>query len=211
MRLVLASASPRRAALLEAAGIAFDVEADDLDETHRSGESPQAYVERLARAKAERAGVRHPDRPVLGADTTVVLDGGVILGKPSDATDAALMLRRLAGRAHTVLTGAAIAYRGRTASRVDGTIVHLAALSEADIAWYVHSGEPMGKAGAYAIQGLASRFVTRIDGAYGTVVGLSVASVLQLWREIGAGEPLDEAVPGQTAGNRPQTAEFRVV
>jgi septum formation protein len=182
VRLVLASASPRRRELLDAAGIAFDVDTANVDETRVAGEAPDAYVERLARLKARTVAVRHPSRAVLGADTAVVI-GDDVLGKPADAADAAAMLRRLSGRAHEVLTGIALVWQGRTHARVDRTVVYMSDLSDAEVAWYVASGEPMDKAGAYAIQGLASRFVTRIEGSYGTVVGLPVVSVLQLMAE----------------------------
>jgi septum formation protein len=176
---VLASASPRRRALLEAAGVAVDVDPVDVDEARLDGESPAQYVERLAREKAAAGARRHPDALVLGADTTVTLDGDV-LGKPVDAAEAAGMLRRLSSRTHEVLTGIAIAWRGAIASHVERTAVAMAPLSEADIAWYVASGEPLDKAGAYAIQGLASRFIPRIDGSYTNVVGLPVTAVLGL-------------------------------
>jgi septum formation protein len=184
VRLVLASASPRRRELLEAAGIPFDVDTADVDETRLAGEPAHAYVERLARLKADTVARRHPARAVLGADTVVVA-GGEVLGKPADAAHAAAMLRRLSGGAHEVLTGVALCWSGATSARVDRTVVHMVELSEADIAWYVASGEPVDKAGAYAIQGLASRFITRIEGSYGTVVGLAVASVLQLMAHAG--------------------------
>lgn len=184
VRLVLASASPRRRELLEAAGIAFDVDAADVDETRLAGESPEAYVARLARRKAEAVAARHPGRAVLGADTAVVV-GDDVLGKPASAADAAAMLRRLSGRAHEVLTGVALCWGGATSARVDRTVVYMTELSDAAIAAYVASGEPMDKAGAYAIQGLGSRYITRIEGSYETVVGLSVASVLQLMAQAG--------------------------
>jgi len=182
VRLVLASASPRRRELLEAAGIPFDVDTADVDETRMAGEPAAAYVERLARLKAETVAARHPSRAVLGADTAVVV-GDDVLGKPADAADASAMLRRLSGRAHEVLTGAALCCDGVTSARVDRTVVYMVELTAAEIAHYVASGEPMDKAGAYAIQGLASRFITRIEGSYGTVVGLPVASVMQLLAE----------------------------
>src|SRR5207344_1190350 len=141
-----------------------------VDETRLAGEPAPTYVERLARLKAETVAARHSTRAVLGADTAVVV-GDDVLGKPADAADAAAMLRRLSGGAHEVLTGLALCWRGTTSARVDRTLVHMVELSDADIAWYVATGEPMDKAGAYAIQGLASRFITRIEGSYGTVVG----------------------------------------
>ena len=185
MRLLLASASPRRRELLAAAGIATDVDPVDVDESRLDREPPDTYVERVARLKAEAGARRHPDRLVLGADTTVTIDGGV-LGKPETADDAGRMLRLLSGRSHDVLTGVAVAWRGTMASAVERTIVTVAPLSESDVAWYLGSGEPLDKAGAYAIQGLASRFIPRIEGSYTNVVGLPVALVLDLARQVGA-------------------------
>ena len=197
MRLVLASASPRRADLLRAAGYAFDTLAVDLDESVRPGEVPSAYVARLAREKSAAAMQRFvertrtcggPDRAamhdvvVLGADTTVVVDGE-ILGKPSDAGEAAAMLRKLSGRAHEVLTGVSIRTSSGEWQQVVSTSVYMSALSPEDIAWYVASGEGLDKAGGYAVQGLASRFIPRIDGSYSNVVGLPVATVEALLRE----------------------------
>jgi septum formation protein len=179
--LVLASRSPRRAELLSAAGFEFTVEPADVDERARPGESPDAYVCRVAREKAQLVARRRPTDVVLAADTIVVVDG-LVLGKPADDADAAAMLRRLAGRAHEVLTGVAIEAQGRSRAEIDRTIVFFAVLSDEDIAWYVASGEPRDKAGAYGIQGLASRFVPRIDGSYTNVVGLPVALVTALLR-----------------------------
>jgi septum formation protein len=189
MRLVLASGSPRRRELLSAAGFTFDVRSVDVDERREDGEPAAAYVERLARAKAQAAAGRDPDRAVIGADTVVVVDDDV-LGKPRDGSDATRMLRLLSGRAHDVLTGVAVVWRGRTTSHVERTTVWFAPLSEGDIAWYVGSGEPMDKAGAYAIQSLASRFIPRIEGSYSNVVGLPVASVVELLRRAGLSDPL---------------------
>jgi septum formation protein len=191
VRVVLASASPRRRELLSAAGFDFDVDPVSVDETRGAGEAPAAYVERLARSKAQAAARHDGDRAVIGADTVVVVDDEV-LGKPRDAEDAARMLRRLAGRAHDVLTGVAVVWRGRILSHVERTSVWFARLSESDIAWYVASGEPLDKAGAYAIQALASRFVRRIDGSYSNVVGLPVTAVIELLQKAG--------VPGEPAG-----------
>jgi septum formation protein len=184
--LVLASASPRRAELLRAAGIAFTVDAPDVDERSLPDESPEQYVRRLAIGKAEAVAARHPGALVLGADTTVVVDGEM-LGKPSDAADAAGMLRRLAGRAHHVLTGVALARDGDIRAEVATTTVWFARMTEDDIAAYVASGEPMDKAGAYGIQGAASRYVQRIDGPHDNVVGLPVDVVHALLRSFPAG------------------------
>ncbi len=174
--LVLASASPRRAELLRLAGYAFIVAPADLDETPEPGEAPAAYVRRLAEAKAGAVAAARPGAVVLGADTTVVVDGD-LLGKPVDDADASAMLMRLQGRAHDVLTGVAVVGPGGRASAVAATRVWLAPMSASEIAGYVASGEARDKAGAYGIQGLASRYVTRIDGSYPNVVGLPVAVV----------------------------------
>ena len=179
-RVILASASPRRAELLRAAGIDFDVRPADIDEAILPGESPPDYVSRLAEAKARMVHERDGDRTVLAADTAVVVDSH-ILGKPVDEADAKRMLRLIGGRTHEVLTAVSVFHPGQIVdTRVDVTTVEFAELSEADIAWYVSSGEPMDKAGAYAVQGLASRFVTRVEGSYSNVVGLPIALVYQM-------------------------------
>ena len=179
MRLVLASASPRRRELLESAGIDFDVAPIELDESRRLGEAPRAYVERLAREKAEAIARRRPDAIVLGADTAVVVDD-TVLGKPIDAADAARMLRQLSGRAHEVMTGVAVVSGGLTVSRVARTIVWFAELTPEEILAYIATGEPADKAGAYAIQGRAAPFVTRTEGSYSNVVGLPMEVVSDL-------------------------------
>lgn len=186
MRLILASGSPRRAELLRAAGIAFEIVPAEIDERPLPDEAPAAYVERLARDKAQAVSSRHPHAAVLAADTTVVVDG-LILGKPIDDADARAMLARLSGRTHEVLTGVALLADGRVRSAVETTRVHFVQMSEAEIDSYVASREPREKAGAYAIQGLASRFVDRIEGSYSNVVGLPVALVWRLLRELGLG------------------------
>jgi septum formation protein len=183
--LVLASASPRRAELLRAAGIPFEVAVADVDERQVPGEEAESYVRRLAVAKAASVAAAHPGRAVLGADTTVVVDGDV-LGKPQDAPDAAALLRRLSGRSHLVLTGVClIDAAGGAQTAVASTRVHFRQLSDADIQEYVASGEPMDKAGAYAIQGGAGGFVTRIDGDYDNVVGLPVALIQAMCLRLG--------------------------
>ena len=183
MLLLLASASPRRADLLRAAGIPFDTCPADVDERSLPGETPRDYVTRLALEKA-RAVRRDLGSVVLGADTTVVLDGRV-LGKPEHPEEAARMLRSLSGRTHEVLTGVAVKHGGLEFVDVASTRVRFLPLTEEEIAWYVASGEPEGKAGAYAVQGLASRFVERIEGSYSNVVGLPVSLVYQLLRQVG--------------------------
>ena len=179
MRLVLASASPRRARLLAEAGYAFDVEPANVDERRLDGEAPAAYVERLAGAKARAVAPRHPRRVVVGADTIVVIDG-LVLGKPADAAEAAAMLGRLAGRRHTVLTGVALVRGARSAGAVEATEVTFADLDADRIRWYVATGEPDDKAGAYAAQGIGSRFIERIEGSYANVVGLPIHRVALL-------------------------------
>jgi septum formation protein len=186
VRLILASASPRRADLLRAAGIDVDIQPADVDERIGAGEGPEAYVRRVAEAKARAISERAGDRFVLGADTAVVVDGE-ILGKPSDPGDAARMLAMLSGRTHQVMSGVSLMRQGFPAvnTRVDVTVVEFAPLSRPEIDWYVASRESNDKAGGYAIQGLASRFVTRIDGSYSNVVGLPMALVYQMCTEAG--------------------------
>ena len=179
--IVLASGSPRRAEILSNAGIDFVREIPaGIDETPAPGEGPRDYVMRLAREKAS-AILADSQLTVLGADTTVVIEGE-ILGKPSDAADAARMLRQLSGRSHDVITG--ICLRSRRGQIVDAasTRVWFSPLSAHEIEAYVATGEPMDKAGAYGIQGLASKFVTRIDGCYFNVMGLPVSLVYTLLR-----------------------------
>lgn len=173
MRVILASASPRRADLLRAAGYACEIAPVDVDESAAPDETPEVYVVRLAAAKAA-ACAAPADAVVLAADTTVVVDGD-LLGKPASAGDARAMLRRLSGRAHDVYTGVAVRAGGATTVDVERTRVWFEPMDEAEIDWYVASGEPFGKAGAYAVQGLGSRFVSRIEGSYSNVVGLPVA------------------------------------
>lgn len=183
MRLILASASPRRAELLTSAGYHFEVQSADIDERVTPGEAAEDYVQRLAvekaRAVLERTNPRGDDVLVLGADTTVVVDGE-ILGKPEDDEDSARMVRLLAGRPHRVLTGVSLCSRLLQLEAVDETLVFFQPMSDNDVHWYVASGEGRDKAGAYAIQGLASRFIPRIDGSHSNVVGLPVAVVAEL-------------------------------
>jgi septum formation protein len=185
--LILASASPRRAELLSAAGIPFEVRPAQVDESLAAGEGPHAYVRRLAVAKAG-AVTRLAGEIVLGADTVVVVDGDV-LGKPATATEAAAMLQRLSGRVHEVLTGVALLGGERAAVEVARTAVRFHALSAEEIAWYVATPEPYDKAGGYAVQGLASRFVAALDGSYSNVVGLPVDLVYRLLAAWGVSTP----------------------
>ena len=173
--LILASRSPRRREILARAGIPHVVRPAEVDESMRDGEDARRYVQRLARAKAEAVECG-PDDVVLGADTVVVVDGD-ILGKPLDSADARRMLQRLAGREHEVLTGICLRSLQTTAEDIEATRVRFFPLSGEEIAEYAASGEPMDKAGAYAIQGLASKFIDRIEGCYFNVVGLPVAKV----------------------------------
>lgn len=170
--------------MLAAAGLTVVVDPVDADESVHAGEAPAAYVERVALAKAALGARRHPEAAVIGGDTTVVVDGD-ILGKPADDGIARHMLERLSGRPHDVLTGVALAWRGTIRARVEKTTVWFRQLSAHDIAWYVASGEPRDRAGAYAIQGLASRFIPRIDGSYTNVVGLPITAVLALLEDAG--------------------------
>jgi septum formation protein len=186
-RLVLASASPRRSELLTSAGFRFSVEVADVDESPLAGENPEAYVLRVARDKARVVADRCRDfgSIVLAADTTVAVDGE-ILAKPENELDAIRMLRLLAGRVHDVFTGVVVLGRDRQLDEVVPTRVRLLPITIDEIQWYVKSGEPMGKAGAYGIQGRAARFVDWIEGSWSNVVGLPVATVYRLLRDLGA-------------------------
>jgi septum formation protein len=186
VRLILASASPRRADLLREAGIDVEIQPANVDEDIAPYEAPEAYVRRVAEAKGRAISARAPGRFVLAADTAVVVDRQ-ILGKPTNAEDAARMLRLLSARTHEVVSGICLL---KDQERVVETVVEVstvefAALSPAEIAWYVASGESMDKAGGYGIQGLASRFVTRIEGSYSNVVGLPVAVVYRMCTKAG--------------------------
>jgi len=181
MQLVLASASPRRAELLKTAGFAFEVRPADVDETPRPAEPAATYVLRVARDKALAAAerVNGNDAWILAADTVVVVSGR-ILGKPTGPAEARRMLSMLSGVVHEVLTAVVVRHEGSETSEVVSTRVRFTALSAAEIDWYVESGEPDGKAGAYAIQGLGSRFVDWIEGSWSNVVGLPVATVYRM-------------------------------
>jgi septum formation protein len=183
MRILLASASPRRAALLAAAGFEFEVHPVNIDERWRPGEEPDEYVARVAGEKAARALADRPEALALGADTVVLIDDR-ILGKPATDAEAGEMLRLLSGRVHEVLTGISLKSREQSAGLVERTSVRFLPLSEREIGWYVASGEPRDKAGAYAVQGLASRFVEQIQGSYTNVVGLPVAAVYRLLKPL---------------------------
>jgi nucleoside triphosphate pyrophosphatase len=200
MRLVLASASPRRADLLRSAGYQFTVEPADVDESVQVGETPEGYVGRVALAKANRALASRSVRPgdigregegcrktgsiILAADTAVVLDSEVV-GKAESNEDAIRMLKRLSGVTHDVLTGVVVIAGNERLVEVARTRVHLLPISESDIQWYVGTGEPLGKAGGYAIQGRAARFVDWIEGSWSNVVGLPLATVHLMLRRLG--------------------------
>jgi len=180
--LVLASQSPRRRELLATAGIPFTVRAAEVEEIRTPDEPPETYAGRLARAKAEAAW-RDRDEIVLGADTIVVL-GSEVLEKPRDADDARAMLRSLSGCEHTVITGICLRHPRGTLVDSTATLVRFAPLAAAEIDEYVASGEPMDKAGAYAIQGLASKFVERVEGCYFNVIGLPLSQVYRCLKSL---------------------------
>ena len=182
--LVLASSSPRRREILAAAGFEFVVRAPNIPERRAAGESAIEYVRRLAQEKA-LAVAMHPGEVVLAADTTVVA-GEEILEKPVDAADAARMLRLMSGRDHHVITGICLRSEARTIVDSAATRVLLSNLSEAEIAAYVATGEGMDKAGGYGIQGLASKFVERVEGCYFNIVGLPIALVYRNLKSLGA-------------------------
>jgi septum formation protein len=180
--LILASQSPRRKELLKRAGFKFSVRSRPVEETRRAGEPPVDYARRLAREKAHAAWERLGE-VTLGADTIVVVDEQV-LGKPAGSADARAMLQMLSGREHIVITGICLRHAGGAIVDHAETKVRFFDMSEREIADYAASGEPMDKAGAYAIQGLASKFIERIDGCYFNVVGLPVSLVYRHWKKL---------------------------
>jgi len=195
MKLILASASPRRAEILRSAGLPFTVLSSVVDETPIPGESPQELVRRLAAAKAELAAARAVGPAiVIAADTIVTLDGA-ILGKPRTTEDARQMLEKLAGRTHSVVTGVALIRLPDVEHREfhETTHVHFSALDDEEIVRYLSSGEPFDKAGAYAIQGRAGRYVPRIEGCYYNVVGLPLARLCSVLAELGWTEDYSKA------------------
>jgi nucleoside triphosphate pyrophosphatase len=186
-RLILASGSPRRAELLAAAGFTFDTIPADVDETPRPDELPRSYASRVAGEKADKvsADLNRAENVVLAADTVVVA-GSVMMGKPRDSSQAEWMLRQLSGTIHEVHTAIVIRGGSRRLSEVVTTRVRFAPMTDAEIAEYISSREPHGKAGAYAIQGRAARFVDWIEGSWSNVVGLPIASVYRLLKELDA-------------------------
>ena len=179
---VLASASPRRRELLTLIGIPHEVRPANIDESSRSGETPVAQVERLAREKA--LAIHAPGAVTIGSDTIVVVDGEV-LGKPRDREHARSMLTRLSGRSHLVLTAVAVRWRGELRSAVEQVSVTFRALKDPEIEQYIDTGEPMDKAGAYGIQGYGATIVDRVDGDYFSVMGLPLNRLVRLLRELG--------------------------
>ena len=184
VKLVLASSSPRRAELLRNARIAFTLCQVEVAEARRPQEWPEDYVRRVAVEKAKAALARHADKFVLGADTVVIVDGQV-LGKPTNAQDASRMLHLLSAGSHLVTTGVCLLGPKVEDTRAETTTVSFSPLSDEEIAEYVATGEPMDKAGAYAIQGIASRWVTHLDGCYFNVMGLPVPLVYRMLRKHG--------------------------
>ena len=182
--IILASKSPRRKQLLSMMGLEFTVETADIDETMDKSQTPEHEVAAVSARKAAKIAAEHPQDIVVSADTIVVIDGK-ILGKPKDAADAARMLRLLSGRTHTVYTGLSVSRGGTCRTEVVATGVTFRALSDAEIAAYIQTGEPMDKAGAYGIQGYGSMFVSHLDGDYFCVMGLPVCTLARMLREAG--------------------------
>lgn len=190
MKFILASASPRRRELLQSIGLELEVRPSHVPEVHQPGEAPEEYVARLSRDKAAALAGVFPSDWVIAADTTVVLDDQ-LLEKPADAADAARMLAQLAGRTHTVYTGVTLenSALGWRDTRVAESEVRMLPLSDADIEWYVATGEPLDKAGAYGVQGKGAMFIEAIHGSYTNVVGLPLAMLFQMLRKAGV-DPL---------------------
>lgn len=186
MKFILASASPRRRELLTSIGVDFEVLPSHVPEVHQEGEAPEEYVARLSRDKAHAIALQHPDRWVIAADTTVLL-GEQLLEKPVDARDAERMLAAIAGKTHVVYTGVTLenVERDWRETRVAESEVRMLSLSAEDIAWYVKTGEPLDKAGAYAVQGIGAMFIDSIHGSYTNVVGLPLATLFQMLRRAG--------------------------
>ncbi|MEO8383564.1 MAG: Maf family protein [Acidobacteriota bacterium] len=190
MKFILASASPRRRELLGSIGLDFDVLPSHVPEVRQERESPEAYVARLSRDKAAALASEHPGRWVIAADTTVLL-GEELLEKPQDAADAARMLATIAGHTHIVYTGVTLenTERGWRETRVAESEVRMLPLSAQEIEWYVATGEPLDKAGAYAVQGIGAMFIESIHGSYSNVVGLPLATLYSMLKKAGV-DPL---------------------
>ncbi|HEX7151133.1 MAG TPA: Maf family protein [Thermoanaerobaculia bacterium] len=200
MKFILASASPRRRELLASIGLDFDVLPSHVPEVRADGEAPEEYVARLSRDKAAALAQEHPSRWVIAADTTVLL-GEQLLEKPVDEADARRMLKTIAGQTHIVYTGVTLVNleRKHHETRVAESEVRMLPLSDDEIAWYVSTGEPMDKAGAYAVQGIGAMFIESIHGSYTNVVGLPLATLFQMLRRAGI-DPLSNR-PGDPSGN----------
>lgn len=194
MNIILASESPRRRELLTLIGLPFTVITSHVEECPPDHVTPDQYVMALAAQKARAVFSAHPDDCVIGADTVVYLDGD-ILGKPHTPENAKKFLTRMQGRTHTVYTGLAVLSPGRTDVRCCTTDVTFAPMSEAEIDWYVSTGEPLDKAGAYGVQGPAGVFVSRIDGNYFNVIGMPLPLLYQMLRD--AGIPMHEVMASQ--------------
>ena len=184
MRLILASSSPRRRELLAQVGLTFEVIPAHIDETRHALEEPTAYVQRLALEKAQTIHALHPAAFILGADTTVEIDGHA-LEKPTDRADAERMLRALSGRVHHVYTGLALLSTNSRRTHLETTSVAFSFIDEAELQRYLDSSEPYDKAGAYGIQGYAARWIPRIDGDYFNVMGLPLAATVRLLKDLG--------------------------
>ena len=187
VQLILASSSPRRRQLLELLGLKLEVRSANIDESIQGGETPSAYVERVAMLKAVRVATQMPQALILGADTAVVVDGR-ILGKPQSPADARRMLTLLSGRSHAVLTGIALAGTDQS-SRIVESQIDFRVLSRGEIDWYIRTGEPMDKAGAYGAQGIGSFLIQSVHGSYSNVVGLPLAETLLLLNRAGVSFP----------------------
>lgn len=193
MKFILASSSPRRRELLASIGVDFEVIPSHVPEVHQEGEAPEEYVARLSRDKAHAVASTHPSRWVIAADTTVFL-GDQVLEKPFDAADAARMLATIAGKTHIVYTGVTLLNGDYCDTRVAETEVRVLPLTADDIEWYVRTGEPLDKAGAYGVQGIGGMFIDSIHGNYTNVVGLPLATLFQMLRRAG----IDPLQVGQT-------------
>lgn len=198
MKFILASASPRRRELLASIGLDFEVKPSHVPEVHQEGEAPEEYVARLSRDKAHALATEHPSEWVIAADTTVLL-GDELLEKPADPDDAVRMLGTIAGKTHVVYTGVTLQNvdRDYRDTRVAESEVRMLPLSAEEIAWYVTTGEPLDKAGAYAVQGIGAMFIDSIHGSYTNVVGLPLATLFQMLRRAGI-DPL---------ANRPESRQ----
>jgi len=186
VKFILASSSPRRRELLTSIGLDFDVVPSHVPEEHQPGEAPEEYVARLSREKANAIAAKHPSAWIIAADTTVLL-GDQLLEKPVDKKDAERMLSLIAGKTHVVYTGVTLqnVERGYRETRVAESEVRMLPLAQEDVRWYVSTGEPLDKAGAYAVQGIGAMFIDSIHGSYTNVVGLPLAMLFQMMRKAG--------------------------